>query len=293
RGAPASAAARGDGAAGDLRLDRIEEEPPQAFLDAVRTAQRHIAAGDIYQANVSRLWRTRYTGPVAPIYRRLRAANPGPFAALVQLPGLVICSSSPERLLRLRGPELSTRPIAGTRPRSCAPDADALEIGALRASAKEQAEHVMLIDLERNDLGRVAVPGSVRVDEWMITESYRHVHHIVSNVRALLRPELDALAALAALFPGGTITGVPKIRCMQLIAQLESVGRGAYTGSVGYLGRDGHGDFNILIRTLVLAGGELRFRSGAGIVADSDPELELAETRAKARGLLAALGVAA
>jgi anthranilate synthase component 1 len=155
---------------------------------------------------------------------------------------------------------------------------------------KERAEHVMLIDLERNDLGRVCEAGSVTVDEYMVTESYAHVHHIVSNVRGRLRDDASAVTALRALFPGGTITGCPKFRCMQIIAELEGEGRGAYTGSLGWLGRDGDADFNILIRTLTLAGTRVELRAGAGIVADSIPERELEETRAKARGLLRAFG---
>ena len=161
----------------------------------------------------------------------------------------------------------------------------------LAAHPKERAEHVMLIDLERNDLGRVCEAGSVHVDEFMAVESYAHVHHIVSNVRGILRTGVTPIDALRALFPGGTITGVPKVRCMQLIAELEGEGRDAYTGSLGWLSPSGNADFNILIRTLTLADGQLEARAGAGIVADSNPERELEETRAKARGLLAAFGV--
>ena len=189
----------------------------------------------------------------------------------------------------MSGRSVATRPIAGTRPRSGRNDADAAEIAALIAHPKERAEHIMLIDLERNDLGRVCEGGSVEVDEFLTVESYQHVHHIVSSVRGRLRAGLTMIDALRAVFPGGTITGVPKIRCMQLIAQLEGQGRGAYTGSLGYLGLYGQCDFNILIRTLVVGESELRFRTGAGIVADSDARHELEETRAKARGLLAAL----
>ncbi len=160
----------------------------------------------------------------------------------------------------------------------------------LAAHPKERAEHIMLIDLERNDLGRVCEAGTVRVDELMTIESYTHVHHIVSNVSGRLRADVTPIGALRAVFPGGTITGCPKFRCMQIIAELEAAGRGAYTGSLGYLTLSGDLDLNILIRTMTLSGGELSFRAGAGIVADSDPEAELEETRAKARGLLAALG---
>jgi anthranilate synthase component 1 len=267
------------------------EEDVQQFRDAVLRAQRHILAGDIYQANLSRRWSAPVgvTAEPAALYERLRTANPAPFAAWARLPGLELMSSSPERLLHIEGRRVETRPIAGTRARSRDPQREGAELRELQASVKERAEHVMLIDLERNDLGRVCTPGSVRVDEWMISESYEHVHHIVSNVCGELRAGVSPVAALRAVFPGGTITGCPKYRCMQLIGELEGVARGAYTGSLGYLGRDGRMDSNILIRTLTLAGGELSFRTGAGIVADSDWERELAETRAKALGLLRAL----
>ena len=184
-----------------------------------------------------------------------------------------------------------TRPIAGTRPRFAGDD-DAARIRELVGHPKERAEHVMLIDLERNDLGRVARPGSVVVDELMSVETYAHVHHIVSNVRALLRAGVTPGEVIRAVFPGGTITGCPKVRCMQIIAELEGVGRGAYTGAFGYLNRDGDLDLNILIRTITQSGTQLRWRAGAGIVVDSDAARELDETRHKARGLLRALGLA-
>jgi anthranilate synthase component I len=197
----------------------------------------------------------------------------------------------------VRGDLIETRPIAGTRPRR---GDDATMMSELRANAKEQAEHVMLLDLERNDLGRICTAGSVEVNEWMTIESYAHVHHIVSNVRGRKRPDVTPGGVIRALFPGGTITGCPKVRCMEIIAELEAQPRGAYTGSMGYLGLDGSLDLNILIRTATLrptpAGvpgtaraTELELRAGAGIVADSDPHRELEETRAKARGLLRGL----
>jgi anthranilate synthase component 1 len=198
-------------------------------------------------------------------------------------------SSSPERLVSIRGNTVSTRPIAGTRPRGATPEADAALVRSLLDNEKERAEHVMLIDLERNDLGRVCAGGSVRVDEYMSVETYAHVHHIVSNVSGLLRNDVSPIGVIRALFPGGTITGCPKVRCMEIIAELEGVGRGAYTGSIGYLNRDGSCDLNILIRTITAQGGLFKFRAGAGIVADSNPAQELAETRAKAEGLLRAL----
>jgi anthranilate synthase component 1 len=190
----------------------------------------------------------------------------------------------------VRGDDASTRPIAGTRPRIGGDD-DAARLRELIGHPKERAEHVMLIDLERNDLGRVCVPGSVVVDELMTLESYAHVHHIVSNVRGTLRANVTPGAVIRAVFPGGTITGCPKVRTMEIIAELERVGRGAYTGALGYLNRGGDLDLNILIRSLTMQGNALRFRAGAGIVADSVAGQELDETRAKARGLLRALGV--
>ncbi len=283
------AAARGSLAGGPLALSDLEEERPEAYLERVRRAKEYIAAGDIYQANLSRPWRARFAGGTGELYERLCAANPAPFAALAQWRGGAILSSSPERLLRVAGSRLDTRPIAGTRPRSRRPGQDGSEMAALSAHPKERAEHIMLIDLERNDLGRVCEPGTVRVDELMSIESYAHVHHIVSNVSGVLRADRTPIDALRAVFPGGTITGCPKFRCMQIIAELEGEGRGAYTGSLGWLGLDGSLDFNILIRTLSLSAGALEWRAGAGIVADSDPGRELEETRAKARGLLAAL----
>jgi anthranilate synthase component 1 len=270
---------------------RIEEEDPQTFLVAVGRALEHIAAGDVYQANLSRGWVTRSVAPIDPIavYRRLRVANPSPFAALLRHGDFSLLSSSPERLVSIRGNTVSTRPIAGTRPRGATAERDAALVRSLLDNEKERAEHVMLIDLERNDLGRVCAAGSVRVDEYMSVETYAHVHHIVSNVSGLLRNNVSPVGVVRALFPGGTITGCPKVRCMQIIAELEKVGRGAYTGSIGYLNRDGSCDFNILIRTMTAQPDSIKFRAGAGIVADSNPAQELAETRAKAEGLLRAL----
>ena len=276
-----------------LEVRAVREEDPQAFLERVARAKEYVRAGDIYQANLSRPWSVELAGPVATtaaaLYARLRGANPAPFAALAQWRGLSLLSSSPERLVRVAGNRIETRPIAGTRPRSRRPGGDAREIPELVMHPKERAEHIMLVDLERNDLGRLCEPGTVLVDELMSVESYVHVHHIVSNVSGVLRPGVTPLEAVRAVFPGGTITGCPKFRCMQIIAELEGIGRGAYTGSLGYLTVDGQLDLNILIRTMTLAGSTLEFRAGAGIVADSDPARELEETRAKARGLLRAL----
>jgi anthranilate synthase component I len=288
----ARAGTSGDAPADEVPPCTVQEEDPALFDARVRRAQAHIAAGDIYQANLSRAWRLQFRQAPTPaaLYGALGRANPAPFAAVATLPdGRVLLSSSPERLVRVRDGIVETRPIAGTRPRSGGSDAG--EQAAMLASAKERAEHVMLIDLERNDLGRVCDAGSVAVTEFMVTESYRHVHHIVSNVRGRLRAGTTAGAVLRAVFPGGTITGCPKHRSLQVIASLEGGPRGAYTGSLGYLGRDGTLDASILIRTATLRGASLELRAGAGIVADSDPLHELGETRAKARGLLHAFGV--
>lgn len=267
----------------------LHEEAPDHYLARVRRARRYIHDGDIFQANLSRPWqgRLRAGATAADIYARLRQANPAPFAGLATWQGRAVISSSPERLLEVRNGLAQTRPIAGTRPRTAGTDA------AMRTELighpKERAEHVMLIDLARNDLGRVCLPGSVQVSETMVLESYAHVHHIVSNVVGRPRPDATPGELIRAVFPGGTITGCPKVRCMQIIQELEGAARGAYTGSLGYLNRDGSLDLNILIRTLVLADGQLSLRAGGGIVADSIPEKELEETRAKARGLLLAL----
>jgi len=272
------------------RVDRWAEEAPEKYLERVRRALEYIAAGDVYQANLSRPWRLRLRAGSHPrrVYPALRRANPAPFAASLYYGGMTVLSSSPERLLEIKGRAISTRPIAGTRRRTGDAEQDARDTAELIAHPKERAEHVMLIDLERNDVGRVCEAGSVHVDEYMVTESYAHVHHIVSNVRGTLRADASAVDALRALFPGGTITGCPKVRCMQIIAELEGEGRGAYTGSLGWLGSDGDADFNILIRTLTMRGDQIELRAGAGIVADSVPERELEETRAKALGMLRA-----
>ncbi|HEY5756828.1 MAG TPA: aminodeoxychorismate synthase component I [Steroidobacter sp.] len=270
----------------------VTEDAPDAFLHSVERALEYIAAGDIYQANLSRSWQATLAPGITPqqLYQRLRQTNPAPFSGIVQLEGITIVSSSPERLVSVREGHASTRPIAGTRPRGQTEAADVDLARELHAHPKERAEHVMLIDLERNDLGRICEAGTVKVDEFMTIESYAHVHHIVSNVSGTLRADATPGEVLRAVFPGGTITGCPKVRCMEIIAELEGVARGAYTGSFGYLNRDGSMDTNILIRSLEVAGDQLTLRAGAGIVADSVPERELAETRAKARGVLRALG---
>ncbi len=282
--------------------DALREDAPERFTDGVRRILDYLAAGDVFQVNLSRAWRGRCAA-YAPdaLYARLREASPAPFAGsfagTTDGRAWAVVSSSPERLVSVRGDVVETRPIAGTRPRFAGDD-DAARVRELVGHPKERAEHVMLIDLERNDLGRVCAPGTVEVDELMTVESYSHVHHIVSNVRGRLRDGVTPGEVLRAVFPGGTITGCPKVRCMEIIAELEGEGRGAYTGAFGWLDRDGDLDLNILIRSAEMqadddGGATLRFRTGAGIVADSDPLRELDETRAKARGLLKALGAGA
>lgn len=269
----------------------LQEEEPTRYLQGIDQVKQYIVDGDVFQVNLSRKWQGELKASTTPasIYQRLREKNPAPFAGMALIDDVAIISSSPERLVRVANGRVETRPIAGTRPRSGNEADDNSLQQELLAHPKERAEHIMLIDLERNDLGRVCVPGSMEVDELMVLESYAHVHHIVSNVRGRLRDEVTPGQVIRAVFPGGTITGCPKVRCMEIIAELEGEGRGAYTGSMGYLNHDGSMDLNILIRTITQKGRHISLRAGAGIVADSIPEKELDETRAKARGLLLAL----
>jgi anthranilate synthase component 1 len=274
-------------------IKSFEEEPEQHFIHGVRQIHEYLKSGDIFQVNLSRKWQAELADGVdyLAVYSALRQRNPAPFAGLAHWQGSTVLSSSPERLIRVEKGWAETRPIAGTRPRSSRALEDENLLKGLKGNLKERAEHVMLIDLERNDLGRVCEPGSIEVSELMTTESYAHVHHIVSNIRGKLRPNIGPAEAIRAIYPGGTITGCPKVRAMQIIAELEGEGRGPYTGAMGYISRCGRMDTNILIRSLVCEDGRVSFRAGAGIVADSQAEAELAETRAKARGLLLALGV--
>lgn len=263
----------------------------ESFYAMVQKAKRYIAQGDIYQANISQCFRFGYEGDAFELYRRLQRINPSPFAAFADFGAWVIVSSSPERLVRLRGDICETRPIAGTRPRG-SNDRERERLRAdLLLNEKERAEHLMLVDLERNDLGRVSEAGSVCVNEWMTVETYSHVQHIVSNVAGLLRPDRDRFDLFKAMFPGGTITGCPKIRCMEIIHELEREDRGFYTGSLGFFDFNGDMDINILIRTLILNEGKGSFRVGAGIVADSREDYEFQETLHKAGALFEALGV--
>ncbi len=272
------------------------QQSRESYMDRVRRCRQYIAAGDIYQANLSHRFsldiptlNTSVRDSAWDLYRRLRNVNPSPFAALVCFDGVQLVSCSPERLIRVQDRRVDTRPIAGTRPRGHTALEDRRLADELLASEKERAEHLMLVDLERNDLGKVCCYGSVRVNEFMAIERYSHVTHIVSNVSGLLRVDATQFDAIKALFPGGTITGVPKLRCMEIIEELEPVRRGLYTGALGYLSWSGDTDLNILIRTLVLSQEGAHLQVGAGIVADSDPASEYEETLCKAQAFFRAL----
>ena len=271
---------------------KITEDAPQQFLDATERVHNYLRAGDVFQANISRGWQAQLDRPIsnAQIYANLCAANPAPFAALAQFEQFAIISSSPERLVQSHKGWVQTRPIAGTRARKTGDlPLNDQEKATFVGDIKERAEHIMLIDLERNDLGRICEAGSIVVDELLNVESYAHVHHIVSNVAGRLRSDVGPIELLKAVFPGGTITGCPKVRCMEIIAELEQTGRGPYTGALGYISHNGDLDFNILIRTFARVANTLYFRAGAGIVMDSVSAKELLETRAKAKGMLSAL----
>ncbi|RMG49268.1 MAG: anthranilate synthase component I family protein [Acidobacteria bacterium] len=265
---------------------------PAAFREAVRRAKGHIAAGDVYQLVLS----VRFEGAcdVVPfeVYRALRLLNPSPYMYFLETGEAAIVGSSPEALVRLQGRQAALRPIAGTRPRGADDEEDARLERELLADEKEAAEHVMLVDLARNDLGRVAVGGSVRVDPYRTIERYSHVMHLVSGVRGVLAPDKDAFDLFAASFPAGTVVGAPKVRAMQLIDEIEPVRRGFYAGTVGYFGAGGGMDQAIAIRTIVLSQGRYRYQAGAGIVADSDPAREHEEVLAKSAALESALVLA-
>jgi len=261
---------------------------------AVQRVKNYITEGDIFQANIARFWHTPFDkDDLLALYARLRVVNSAPFSCFVKADALNIISASPERLFSLSSSGIvETRPIAGTRKRSDGDaDADAQLCAELLLSDKERAEHIMLVDLERNDLGRVCEPGSVEVNECMVVEQYATVQHIVSNVRGHLKDDHDVVDVFKAMFPGGTITGCPKVRCMEIIHELEGQARGPYTGSVGYIAWDGSADMNILIRTFWHHNNKLHWAAGAGIVADSNPSHERVETEHKAEGLLRALSL--
>ncbi|QPJ63849.1 MAG: anthranilate synthase component I family protein [Candidatus Nitronauta litoralis] len=259
------------------------------YCDSVHKAKKYIEDGDIYQANLAQRFEKPYDGKPSDLYQNLKMVNPSPFGGLFYFPEGALVSSSPERLVKVENGKIETRPIAGTRPRGASHKEDGLLSQELLLNEKERAEHLMLVDLERNDLGRICEYGTVEVTELMNREQYSHVHHIVSNVQGKLKQGTNLKDILTAVFPGGTITGCPKIRCMEIIEELEPVRRGIYCGSMGYIGYGPHLDLNILIRTILLKDGVASFHAGAGIVADSDPDTEYKESLSKAAALVQAL----
>jgi para-aminobenzoate synthetase component 1 len=261
-----------------------------AYLDAVARVREYIFAGDIFQANLSQRFEAPLTQPPWAFYRTLRRVNPAPFGAFFDVPGAPVLSTSPERFLRVSAAgHVETRPIKGTRARGVGPEHDAALGQALTESAKDRAENLMIVDLMRNDLSRVCAPGSVRASELFALERYATVHHLVSTVVGDLAPGFDAFDLLRAAFPGGSITGAPKLRAMEIIAELEPSRRGVYCGSLGYWSTTGEMDTSIAIRTAVVRNGRIYFSAGGGIVADSDPEQEYQETLDKVRAIVDAL----
>jgi anthranilate synthase component 1/para-aminobenzoate synthetase component 1 len=256
---------------------------PGGYERAVERIKEYVRAGDVFQVNVAQRFEVPFSGDAVALYGALRAMNPSPYGGMLSFPGIAAVSSSPELLVRLSGRTASTRPIAGTYPRGEGAE------DALLLDPKERAEHTMIVDLERNDLGRTAEYGSVRVEELMTTEIYSHVVHIVSEISGKLAPDKDAIDLLAGMFPGGTITGCPKVRCMEIIEELEPVRRALYTGSFGYIGHETM-DMNIIIRTILLKDGMAYAQAGGGIVADSIPAQEYRESVSKASALLECLG---
>lgn len=262
----------------------------EAYLRMVRRAQEYVAAGDIYQVCLAHRFSSSFTGDPWPLYLALREASPAPHAAYLRLGNETILSSSPECFLKMSGRRISTRPIKGTRPRRRDAGEDERQAFELKTSPKEIAELVMITDLERNDLGSVCEFGSVTATQLLHLERYAQVFHLVSTVEGELRPEISQVEALAACFPGGSISGAPKKRALEIIRELEPAPRGLFTGAIGYFGYNGESQFNIAIRTVVIREGRAEFHVGAGITADSDPEREWEETLHKAAGILQAAG---
>jgi para-aminobenzoate synthetase component 1 len=262
------------------------------YLEAVTAAREYILAGDIFQVNLSQRFEAELAAPPYELYRQLRLVNPAPFAAFLGFDEVAVASASPERFLRLSGDLVQTRPIKGTRRRGATLAEDAALANELRSSAKDRAENVMIVDLERNDLGRICRYGSVKVTELAVLENYPTVFHLTSTVEGRLAPGEGAIELLKATFPGGSITGAPKVRAMEIIDELEPTRRSVYTGSIGYLGFNGDMDLNIVIRTVLLKDGKAYFQVGGGIVYDSEPEAEYQETLDKARALIQALNLA-
>jgi anthranilate synthase component 1 len=272
----------------NLQCSVTEEQ----FLASVRRSKDYILAGDCMQVQISQRTTRDFGAPPLELYRALRAVNPSPYMYYFDFGDHHVVGASPEIMVRLSGGTVTLRPIAGTRPRGATPQEDAKAAQELLADPKERAEHVMLIDLGRNDVGRVAATGTVKVTEQMVIERYSHVMHIVSNVDGRIAPGLDAIDVFRASFPAGTVTGAPKVRAMQIIDELEPVRRGIYSGAVGYLGFNGDMDVAIAIRTAVLKDGKLHAQAAAGIVADSDPQAEWRETQHKTRAILRAAELA-
>jgi anthranilate synthase component 1 len=279
--------------AASIPLTFKESLPLSSYILAVERAKEHIRAGDVFQVVLSRRWSAPFDGDPFAVYRALRSISPSPYQYFLRTPDGAIFGASPERLVRVAtapgGAAVETIPLAGTRPRGATREEDLALEEELLADPKERAEHVMLVDLGRNDLGRVSKAGSVRVSDFFRVERYSHVMHIASRVAGVLAEGKDAVDALVATFPAGTLTGAPKIRAMEIIEDLEPVRRGAYGGTVGYLDFAGNLDVAIAIRTAVVANGVLHVQAGAGIVADSDPEAEAAECENKARALMRAV----
>ncbi|MFV1984595.1 MAG: aminodeoxychorismate synthase component I [Thiohalomonadales bacterium] len=271
--------------------DKIKEEHSKHFIERIKKVKKYIFDGDIFQSNLSREWFISEVDNInsVSVYDKLRKNNPAAFSGIVKFDNLTIISSSPERLIRVKDGYIETRPIAGTTQRSKDETKDSNLASILLNHPKEKAEHVMLVDMERNDLSRVCKIGTIEVNEMMTLESLTHVHHIVSNIKGKLKNNVTPGNIINAVFPGGSITGCPKVRCMEIIHELEDKARNSYTGSMGYLNNNGDMDLNILIRTIEHSSSGITFRTGAGIVNDSEIDNELQETRNKAKGLLAAL----
>ena len=274
-----------------ILTNSLNEEPAKNHIKNINKILKYIQAGDVFQVNLSREWygkiNKKYSA--SDIFSKLKNTNPSPFSGLVNYKNKAIISSSPERLIMVKNGYIETRPIAGTRSRGGSGIYDVAMSKDLLNNKKERAEHIMLVDLERNDLSKITNKGSVKVNELMIVESYAHVHHIVSNVIGKVRKDATPGKIIEAVFPGGTITGCPKVRCMEILSEIEKTGRGPYTGSIGYINNDGSMDLNILIRTIVKDENNVSIRAGGGIVADSIPKRELEEARAKAKGMINAL----
>ena len=265
---------------------------PEGYIEAVSRVREYIASGDVFQVNLSQRFEADLGVPPWELYRRLREVNPAPFAGYLNLVGVAIVSASPERFLKVRQGLVETRPVKGTRPRGQSPEEDAALAQELLHSAKDRAENVMIVDLERNDLGRVCRYGTVKVSELAILETFPTVFHLTSTITGHLSENKGNIDLLKATFPGGSITGAPKVRAMELIDELEPTKRSVYTGSIGYLGFNGDLDINIVIRTFLVKEGRAYFQVGGGIVYDSDPEAEYQETMAKAKALIQALKLA-